>query len=398
MGSLTLPLPLPLPPLQREVQRICEESEDLKNLEQRLKVAYMNKERAAQHEEKQVLQRLDRQREQAIEDQMEYDRQMAENAEYEKNGARRMVGLHQKAALQQQILEREELLREAEEEATRDKAMVDAVITSINDEDQADIMDKTKKREATRRQIKDYEKLRKVQVEVAVVKSAKEEAEIRRYTEAMAKREADIRHKAAEKKKREELAFYSVVQQTENSRKADEELEHLRNMLWEEEVEAARRKADKDRETKRANDKIEMKTANDRTLRLKKESAKVMAAEEERLVGIMLDKFKEDERAERAAEAERGERKQEYISNIGRQREERIRMYETEKAAEMYELDAQKAADEYKARVIAEARRRLLQEHANALEGFLPKNTLATQADSQMLRDSRNREQGQGGM
>ena len=35
-------------------------------------------------------------------------------------------------------------------------------------------------------------------------------------------------------------------------------------------------------------------------------------------------------------------------------------------------------AEEYKARVVAEARRRLLAEHAARLDGFLPKSTLNT--------------------
>merc|ERR1719407_23983 len=76
---------------QREValkndQRICEESEELKELERRLKVAYMNKERAAQHEERILQQRRHQLREHAIDDQMECDRRAALETEHEKAG------------------------------------------------------------------------------------------------------------------------------------------------------------------------------------------------------------------------------------------------------------------------------------------------------------------------
>ena len=47
---------------EREIQRICEESEELKELERRLKVAYMNKERAAQHEERLLVDSMEQQR------------------------------------------------------------------------------------------------------------------------------------------------------------------------------------------------------------------------------------------------------------------------------------------------------------------------------------------------
>src|SRR3546814_14304124 len=61
----------------REIQRVCEESEDLKHLEQQLRIAYINKERAAQLSEKQLLEQMEQQRLQSIEERMEYDRQMA---------------------------------------------------------------------------------------------------------------------------------------------------------------------------------------------------------------------------------------------------------------------------------------------------------------------------------
>merc|ERR1712183_444032 len=35
--------------MEREIQRICETSEELKDLERKLKIAYVNKERASQH-------------------------------------------------------------------------------------------------------------------------------------------------------------------------------------------------------------------------------------------------------------------------------------------------------------------------------------------------------------
>ena len=49
---------------QREMQRVLESSEELKDLERRIKTAYVNKERAAQFQEKLLLRRLDLDREQ----------------------------------------------------------------------------------------------------------------------------------------------------------------------------------------------------------------------------------------------------------------------------------------------------------------------------------------------
>ena len=91
--------------------RICNESEELKDLEKKLKTAYMNKERAAQHEERMLRQRRDILREKAIDDAMEADRIAAEIADQEKGGSKKNVTARQKAGLEKQMKEREYVLR-----------------------------------------------------------------------------------------------------------------------------------------------------------------------------------------------------------------------------------------------------------------------------------------------
>ena len=92
---------------EREIVRICNESEELKDLEKKLKTAYMNKERAAQHEERMLRQRRDILREKAIDDAMEADRIAAEIADQEKGGSKKNVTARQKAGLEKQMKERE---------------------------------------------------------------------------------------------------------------------------------------------------------------------------------------------------------------------------------------------------------------------------------------------------
>ena len=93
---------------EREIVRICNESEELKDLEKKLKTAYMNKERAAQHEERMLRQRRDILREKAIDDAMEADRIAAEIADQEKGGSKKNVTARQKAGLEKQVAEHKE--------------------------------------------------------------------------------------------------------------------------------------------------------------------------------------------------------------------------------------------------------------------------------------------------
>ncbi|KAH8074290.1 N-acetylneuraminate 7-O(or 9-O)-acetyltransferase [Aureococcus anophagefferens] len=217
---------------EREVQRICGESEELKELELKLKVAYMNKERAAQHEERILQQRRHQLREHAIDDQMESS-------------------------------------------STR------------------------------------------------------------------APRESELFRLKAEKKARDKAAFERIVAETEKHRAEEEELQALRDLL----------------------------------------SSARSSARRSSAVEAMRHKFAEDERNERLIADRRAADKAKYIEAVKLQKIERQEVYERAKAAEMEENGNALKSEEYRLRVVQEARRRLLLEHADELQGFLPKGTIQPEDD-----------------
>lgn len=94
---------------EREMQRIVAGSEELKELERKLKTAYVNKERAAQHQEALLIRKLENDREQAIEEKMEYDRQLDIQRQEEREQHRRRNLTAQKEVLQKQMRAREEV-------------------------------------------------------------------------------------------------------------------------------------------------------------------------------------------------------------------------------------------------------------------------------------------------
>ena len=91
--------------MSREIQRICESSEELKELERHLKIAYVNKERAAQRQEQLLIKKTENTREQMIEERMELDRQNLIKTEIDKKAHRRQSLVAQKCVLQEQMRE-----------------------------------------------------------------------------------------------------------------------------------------------------------------------------------------------------------------------------------------------------------------------------------------------------
>ena len=93
--------------LEREIQCICESSEELRELERKIKIAYVNKERAAQHQESLLFKNIESVREEIIEEDMEQKRQELIRLEEEMERTRKQQLVAQKFGLQDQMKERE---------------------------------------------------------------------------------------------------------------------------------------------------------------------------------------------------------------------------------------------------------------------------------------------------
>ena len=361
---------------ETETARICGESEELKALENKLKIAYVNKERAAQHEEKLEKEIRERARERAMEAKMETDRLFKESEENIKGSTSQEAQRLQQAALKEQILERERRALLAEEEAKRDKDLVEEVVMKIRNEDRKDYEEKQRRKVASKKLLEQYEAQRLLEVAQKKKKEEEDEKDILKYAESVSKRDAELKRKQDLKKERDAENFRRIVKETERQREADEEMQQLRDILWEEEMEAARRREDDARKERQLKLKGDMKVANELQLRAKQEQALKDQQAEDQLVEMMNKKFASDEKQDEESRDAKRQQKLAYIDAVEQQKIERARLYDLAKKAELDETSGDQAADDYKAKVIKEARRRLLEQHAKNLDGFLPKGTL----------------------
>ena len=112
-----------------EIQRVCDSSSELKELERRLKIAYVNKERKAQHQEALLLRKLENDRGHAIDEKMEADRLLDIQQKEERELHRKQHLVAQKSVLQDQITAREKERGKLKDEALNDKKMIDAIIS-----------------------------------------------------------------------------------------------------------------------------------------------------------------------------------------------------------------------------------------------------------------------------
>lgn len=369
----------------RELQRLCEESPELKELEKALNLAFLNKERAMQLEQKNLLAARERERIQAIEDKMEYDRLRSQSAEIEQIEAQRDNCRKQRDILQNQILERQSVLKEAQRQTEIDKAMINEIVERINMEDEMDMKKRRERQEMTAKIIQDYGEQRKREILEKKAKDKADEEEILKFAKAVEQRSEGVAAIKKAKKDEEDRLLQKIVEESERKKREEDEFNYLRDLLWEEELEEKRKQDEIDRKLKQQQVKKDMMTANEQMKLNKLEVRQKEAETEMKMVALMRKKFAEDEAKERMDEEARRRTKLQHMSAIEKQRHERMSLVEQEKAIELAEREDLKAKEDYRKKVIQEARKRLLEEHAAKLDGYLPRGALANSEEFEVF-------------
>lgn len=371
---------------EREIQRICEGSDVLKDLESKLKTAYMNQDRVTQLEEAALQAEQKAISEQAISNQMEADRQNAILEMQYQESMRKQHAVDGRQKLEEQMeVAHYNRMQDAAFEAVQDKTMVDKIMRRIDEENYKDEMSRRNKIEKTKEVIEAYKKQREQEVANAEQAAQDEENKILAYATAKNAREATFKAAQDQKKAEEEARFKRIEADMRAKREEEEEFARLRDMLWEEETEARLRKKEEDKKASQEQAKYDMMQANEQQKVLKRQLRDEEEAEEEMLKQIMKEKFEEDIRLDEEARQRRMRERDQYKREIEMQKEEKKVKYQREKDAEAEARRRVQEEEDFKQRVVEAARQRLLQQHAQVVSGFAPKGTMAKVSDLELL-------------
>ena len=120
---------------KRELNKICSESEELKELQNKIKAAYLNKERAQQMTETQYRKQNEIEEDAQIDMIMLKNKELGDNNERNANQKKLEQLQENKRNIQRQIDENDRLREEAYQEYIREKGQVDAVVQRMIEED-----------------------------------------------------------------------------------------------------------------------------------------------------------------------------------------------------------------------------------------------------------------------
>ncbi|CAL8364729.1 meiosis-specific nuclear structural protein 1 [Gadus morhua] len=354
-------------------QHIKANSLELRELESKLRSAYLNRERAAQIAEKESM-RFETMREEAdFARQMKSEQQRA-GAEQEKQEAQQSeeAARHRKE-LEQQLLEKERRREEAYEEFLQDKLLVDQVVRKIYEEDQMEMQLKLEKVLATQQYIEEFKKQRAEWRRLEQEKNDAENQRIREFSNYQRQTEETRAARMQEREQAKQHILQMLTDQHEAERRQREEMEQVREELClEEQAEAVRRKDIEEMERKIRQRLVYQQTCQQQML-FKELRRREEQEEEEAFRRTMMAKFAEDDRLEQMNAQRRRMKQLEHRRAVQELIAERRQQHEADKELEAQEQAEEREREAVRRQIIEEERQKLLRHHATKLLGYFPK-------------------------
>ncbi|KAM9533043.1 meiosis-specific nuclear structural protein 1 isoform 2-T2 [Guaruba guarouba] len=370
---------------ERMRQQIRQNSLELRELDKKLKFAYMNKERAAQIAEKAALQYENRIREGEIAQKMkeEHERAVREESTAELRRKEEKITYHRE--LEKQVEEQERKKQDACEQFLREKLMIDEIVRKINEEDQMEKQLKLAKIRETQAHIEEYRKDQAIWARRKQEEMEEENRKILEFANIRQQREEDWIAKVRDAEERKQRVQSMIAQNLEKEQQKREEQEQILRELYLEEQAEAERKKEMVKTEKRLRQRLDLQQAYEEQLALKAAMRQAMQEEEQAFRQQMLDKFAEDDRLDQLNAQKRRMKQLEHRRAVEKLIQDRHQQFVADKERELEERLLEAKREEKFRAIVEEERQKLLKEHASKLLGYLPPGILRDEGDINML-------------
>lgn len=369
-------------------QQLRETSYELRELESKLKEAYVAKERHAQIAEKEA-HKFDSLLEDAqIMKRMKEEAERAEQNQKLIEQNKKIEMKQYKQDLHKQLEEKENNKQKAYEEFLKEKLLIDEIIRKIYEEDQKEHERKLLAQKATREYIDDFKRQREIWKQQEKETMEAENRKIIEYSKLQ--KERDDTQKAAKKAREEAIEKLQgkLYEQIEKDREAREEMERIRQELYLEEQEELVRNHERVEMERKIRQRLDLQKQYEEQMQFKVMRQQAEKEEEERIKQQMLDKFAADDKIEQMNAQKRRMKQLEHKRTVETLLDERRQRMNMEKQRELDERILNDKLDAYRRQIIEEERVKLLQEHATKLLGYLPKGVIRDSKDLDALGDN----------
>lgn len=356
-----------------EIKKILDESEEIKQIKNKIQLAYLNKERSKQIHENQIRKLIELENDAQADDEVISKLNNELHKESQNEGKQRLLALHNKYIIQKQIKEREIQREDAKYEYERDKKQIHEIMKKIEEEDlevnRNEILKRNKAKMDMENAYKEKEFIKFKQLQENALQKEKE----REYFETLQKRDKDLKAKKQAEKDEKDKILSKLCEEKKKKEAEKEYWENVRNELYVEEMNRRQKILELEEQEKKIKQKEEMlKSAIEQAL--KKEEKKKKEDEEEReFKRKLLERFKEDEKMEQYNKIIKKQKELKYREEIEKQWKLKRDQYLNQKELEIMNLKNQKIEEENKRKIIEKEKIRLIKENEEILKSYMEK-------------------------
>jgi len=359
-------------------QQIRETSSELRELEEKLRAAYMNKERSAQIAEKLVEQQEEETKDRELFEMMQEEYKKAIHNQEAKQKSRDEAAVVYQQQLELQLEEQEHKKQMEYEEFLKDKLLIDEAVRKIHEEDQEGQERRLEKQRATRAYIEEFKAKRELWKREELERQRLENEKIMEFAQSQTVRESNRMQLSRDREEALNELQLKLSNQIRQDREAKDEMERVRQELYLEEQEEMARNMEREDIEKKMRQRIELRLAHQEQMSYKHARREAEEFEEETFRQQMLAKFEHDDRIELMNAAGRRKKQLEHRKAVEALIEERRMSFERQRQAEIAEHQQSLDAQTVRAEIIEEERQRILKEHAGKLAGYMPKGVFRT--------------------
>jgi len=371
---------------RKKRQQLRESNVEIRDLEAKLRQAYVNRALAVQVKQKELADQQEKAEREADHQQQEVIRLQALEAERLEEQKAKVESLRLQKALDAQMEERQKAQESDFKQFLIEKKLIDEIIAIVKQEERARVVAAMKKKQVEADTIREFVETQKVWAEQESLRNDEENREIIAF---IAKKDQWKAEQDAIAKDRRSLKNESVLRLAEemHSRQQDEaERVRLMHELHEGRLHERERMVEREEVEREVRRRIQLRHSNDLAVEVRRRQLEARKLEEEAWKKKMAEEYEREAKLEQMSDQKRRMKRLEFQREAARNVEERRLAKEAEARAEAEfwrEQRAQQAANE---QAIEAERTRLLKEHAKRLIGFMPAGLIKSK-DLEMLAD-----------
>ncbi|CAF1019183.1 unnamed protein product [Rotaria sordida] len=362
-------------------QQIRETSYELRELESKLRAAYIQKERTAQMAEKEAL-KFDSYLEDAeIVRRIRNETDKVEQDRRQREIIRQQEMIRYKQELERQLEEKELNKQKAYEEFLREKLVIDEIVRKIYEEDQMEMERKLERQRTTREFIIEFKRKRDEWKAIERQRMEEENHRIKEYAKIQEQRKEIVKAKKHSQEQALDKVQHALAEQIKRNREECEEQELIRQELYLEEQEQTIRRRERDEIETRIRQRLELQRERNEQIQFKRLRDIEIKQHEEKFRQQLMTKFAEDDRIEQMNAQKRRMKQIEHKKAVDALLEERRCQIAIDKQRDIDECIEAERIEQIRKQIIEEERIKLLREHAHRLLGYLPKGVIRDEKD-----------------